>query len=226
MPHPRAVIFDMDGVLVLTERPHFDSWQLAANARNITLDYPAFLATFGRISTEVVPALFGPHVPPGALTPEVITEIADEKERLFRDLISREVPLAPGVPELLRELAAAGVLMGVGSSGPPENVNLVLDAGHIRPYFNAVVTGADVRRGKPAPDVFLLAAERLGVVPARCAVIEDAPAGISAAVAAGMLPVALTTSNPESALRAAGASHVFPSIESLRNGALISLLPT
>ena len=92
---------------------------------------------------------------------------------------------------MLRSLHDAGFRLAVGSSGPPENVALVLDRLEARDLFEAVVTGEDVTRGKPDPEVFLIAAKRLGVPPARCAVIEDAPPGIAAANAAGMTSVGL-----------------------------------
>ncbi len=224
MPTPRAVLFDMDGVLTLTEAPHWRSWQIAAEARGVVLDYNTFHKGFGRITSDCVPLMFGPLFPPGYLTPEVIAEIGNHKEQAFRDIIAKDVPLAPGILELLEELSSAGVRMAVGSSGPPENVNLVLDAGRIRRFFGAVITGADVKIGKPAPDVFLAGAAALGVPPAHAAVIEDAPAGIAAAVAARMLPVALTTTNTPEALRAAGARLLFPSIQSLRHGVLLDLI--
>jgi sugar-phosphatase len=87
-----------------------------------------------------------------------------------------------------------------------------------------MVDGSQVRRGKPAPDVFLIGAERLGVAPAGCAVIEDAPVGIRAAVAAGMLPVGVATTHPESELREAGAAHVFENPAAIDPAALVGLL--
>ena len=99
----------------------------------------------------------------------------------------------PGVHRLLEQLHRAGFRLAVGSSGPPENVDLVLEKLGSRSLFDAVVTATDVTRGKPDPQVFLIAAERLGVPPPRCVVIEDAAAGIAAAHAAGMTSVALAS---------------------------------
>jgi len=109
----------------------------------------------------------------------------------------------------------------VGSSGPAENVNLILGSGGIRKYFDAVVHGGEVKRGKPAPDVFLLAAERIGVPAGRCAVIEDAPAGIFAAVAAGMRAVGVATTHDSGELKDAGADVVFADLKSVPIEALI-----
>ena len=99
----------------------------------------------------------------------------------------------PGGLELLAGLHAAGFRLALGSSAPPENVELVIERLELGRWLDAVVTGRDVTRGKPDPQVFLLAAERLGVPPARCVVIEDAPVGIAAARAAGMAAVALAS---------------------------------
>ncbi len=96
-----------------------------------------------------------------------------------------------GARELIRALHDSGFRLAVGSSGPPENVDLVLEHLGARGLFDAVVNGRDVTCGKPDPQVFLIAARRLGSMPRRCVVIEDAPAGIEAATRAGMASVAL-----------------------------------
>ncbi len=98
-----------------------------------------------------------------------------------------------GAVELVNQLVEAGFLVGVGSSGPPENIALTLDRMEIADRVSAVATGADVDRGKPDPQVFELAAERIGVPPSHCAVIEDAPQGVEAANRAGMVSIALTS---------------------------------
>lgn len=222
LPHmpkrSQAVLFDMDGVITLTEEPHFQSWQVPAKRRGFSIDHGLFLSCFGRTNADCVPILF-PGVAPGE-----VAAIADEKETAFREIIADDVPLAPGLIELLEELTAAGVCLGVGSSAPPENVNLVLDNGRIRKFFGAVVTGADVKIGKPDPTVFLMGAKSLGVEPAHAAVLEDAPPGIQAARNGGMLAVGLTTTHTADQLTQAGAHLLFPSIQALRGGQLLSHL--
>jgi beta-phosphoglucomutase len=203
-PKLAGVIFDMDGVLVLTEQAHWQSWLAVAKPRGVKLEYAAFLSCFGRINSDCVPILFGPDI-----TIAEYREIADRKESAFRDIIRADMPLAPGIRSLLAELKSYGKRLAIGSSAPPENVNLVLDSGNIRSFFDAVVDGNQVQRGKPAPDVFLRAAFLMNVPPAECAVIEDAPTGIHAAVAAGMLAIAVTTTHREEELRAAGAAECF-----------------
>jgi beta-phosphoglucomutase family hydrolase len=205
-----GVIFDMDGVLVLTENAHWLAWKAAADRRGVAIDYPTFLSCFGRVNPDCIRIMFGDATPDAESA-----RIADEKEHAFREIIKSDVPLAPGLIPLLDSLRAAHVPLAVGSSAPPENVDLVLDAGRIRPYFSAVVDGTQVARGKPAPDVFLRAGKLLGLAPADCAVIEDAPAGILAAKAAGMLAIGVATTHKDHELLAAGADIVFPALADL-----------
>jgi beta-phosphoglucomutase len=167
-----GVIFDMDGVLALTEQAHWRSWCTAAKTRGVHITYETFVSCFGRINSDCIAIMFGANV-----AADESTIIAEEKEQAFRDILRQHVPLAPGTVELLTRLRQLGIGLAVGSSGPCENVELILGSGQIRQYFDAVVHGGEVTRGKPAPDVFLLAAERLGVPAPQCAVIEDAPPG-------------------------------------------------
>jgi len=195
-----AVIFDMDGVLVDSYQAHFQSWRMVAASRGRSMSLEEFDATFGRTSREIIAALW----PESASSDEEIARLDAEKEAAFRSILADDFPPMPGVESLLESLHAAGFALAVGSSGPPENVDLVLDRLRKRSLFEAVVHGMDVTRGKPDPQVFLLAAERLGVPPRHCAVVEDAPLGIDAAKAAGMASVGLvSTGRTRAALAAA-----------------------
>src|SRR5205085_11487233 len=120
-------------------------------------------------------------------------ELAERKEDLYRSSVREEgVQLLPGAARLLATFAAAGWPQAVGSSAPPANLDLLLGLTGTRRYFAAVVTGDDVTRGKPGPEVFLTAAEKLGAEASRCVVFEDAVAGVEAAKAGGMTCVAVT----------------------------------
>ncbi len=202
----RAVIFDMDGVLVDTARPHYESWVAVARERGVEITWEQFHETFGQPNHQIIPRLLGP-----GLSADEIRGIDECKEAAFRDIFRHSVRPLPGVVELIRGLHAAGWRLAVGSSAPPENIEMVLEALGVAGYFGAVVCARDVQRGKPAPDVFLKAAEAVGVEPARCLVIEDAPAGIQAAHAAGMKCLALTSSHPTAAL--SRADRVVASLE-------------
>lgn len=184
-----AVIFDVDGVLVDSYNAHYESWQLFCAERGLEMTHEQFIATFGRTSREIIRELWHDRVASEA----AVAELDDRKEALFRDLLTRDFPALDGAAQLIDQLHAAGVPLAVGSSGPPENVDLVLDALGRRDAFGGIVTGEDVTRGKPDPQVFLLGAERLGASPPQCVVIEDAPVGVAAAHAAGMKCVALVS---------------------------------
>ena len=204
-----AIIFDMDGVLVASGAAHAKSWQLAAQKHGRQVDDATFTTTFGRPSRDIIRIIWGQDV-----TDDKIAVIDGLKEQLYRELISGMVPLTVGVREVLAAFQAEGYQLAVGSSGPKENIDLVLNETGLRSMFSAVVNGFDIQHGKPAPDCFLLCAERMGVAPETCLVVEDAPVGIEAANAAGMKAVGLTGTHPAEPLHAAGAAEV---VEDLRH---------
>jgi beta-phosphoglucomutase len=190
-----AVIFDVDGVLTDSYQPHFLSWQRMFGELNVAFTEEQFRATFGRTNRDIFGELYQ-----GGLTEEQIRSWGDRKEVLYREIIAEQFTPMPGAVELIDALAGAGFKLAVGSSGPPENIQVTLEKLGRAHLFSALVTGADVKRGKPDPQVFLLAAERLGVPPANCAVVEDAPQGVEAANRAGMASIALTGTTTREAL--------------------------
>ena len=186
MPH--AVIFDMDGVLIDSYQAHFESWRGLAAEIGSTYTEEEFAHSFGRTSRDIIEAHWGK-----GLSPERIAEMDDRKEALCRQIMSRDFPLMPGAAELTEALHGAGIKLAVGSSGPPANVALTMERLNPDGRFEAIVTGVDVTRGKPDPEVFLIAAQRLRVEPASCAVVEDAAPGITAAKRAGMACIGLAS---------------------------------
>ena len=203
----RAVIFDMDGVLVDSYQAHLASWGQLGREHGLTMTAEQFSATFGRTSRDIIRNLWGDSVAEAD-----IPAWDDRKEAFYREIIRRDFPAMDGATELLRSLAAAGFAMAIGSSGPPENIEAVMECLPGAELISARVTGADVTRGKPDPQVFLIAAEKLGLAPADCAVIEDAPAGVQAARAAGMAAVAITGTADRNTL--AARAHIV--VDSLR----------
>ena len=187
MSQPLGVIFDIDGVLVDSYHAHFESWRALAGRYGLEMTEKQFAATFGRTSREIIAELWHDR----DLTEADKRRLDGDKEAAYREAIARDFPEMEGADRLIRELHAAGFRMAVGSSGPPENVALVLERLPSGALLQARVSGADVTRGKPDPQVFLIAADRLGVPPRRCAVIEDARPGIRAATAAGMAAIGL-----------------------------------
>ncbi len=209
------VIFDMDGVLVASGPAHHASWKAVARKHALDVSAETFTATFGRTSRDIIRLLWN-----RPLRDDEVAAIDAEKERIYRELISGMVPLTIGVREMLSDLAATGCPLAVATSGPPENVALVLSEGRLQSFFRVVVTGADILNGKPAPDCFLLAAERLGVAAADCVVIEDAPSGVMAAKAAGMTAVGYTSGHSATALRAAGADQIVAALREITPAAV------
>jgi beta-phosphoglucomutase len=186
---PKAVIFDMDGVLIDSYRAHFESWKRAAAEHGSTYTEAQFAAGFGRTSREVIAEQWQSE----PLSDQQIAQIDQRKEALFREILSLDFPAMPGAVELIESLVEAGFRIAVGSSGPDENVRLAIDRLGIARFLSAIVTGNDVKRGKPDPQVFLIAAEQMCVPPARCVVVEDAPVGVEAAHRGGMHAIALAS---------------------------------
>jgi beta-phosphoglucomutase len=193
-----AVIFDMDGVLIDSYQAHFVGWSRLYEELNLPYSESEFALDFGRTSRDILFRRFGDE-----LADERIRELDERKEALFRDSLREKFPAMDGALDLIDALAADGFLLAVGSSGPPENISLCLEKLGRPETFAAVVTGKDVTRGKPDPQVFQLAASRLGVEPNRCVVVEDATHGVEAANRAGMKSVALTGTTTRYSLAAA-----------------------
>ncbi len=182
-----AVIFDVDGVLIDSYQAHYKSWLAMFAEKGISFTEEEFRATFGRTSHDIIAALYGAD-----LSDDEIRAWDDRKEALYRDIIREDFPAMDGAVELIDALCEAGFKLAVGSSGPPENIDLTLECLGRADRFSAKVTRVDVTRGKPDPQVFQIAADRLGAKLSECIVVEDAPAGIEAANRAAMASVALT----------------------------------
>ena len=179
---PRAVLWDVDGTLLDSGEYHWLSWRETLAAEGLDLTRERFTATFGQRNDTILRGYFGAD-----LADAEISRIADQKEALYRRLLGEDgIDLLPGVAVWLRRLQAAGWLQAIASSAPRLNVDAIVEALDIGGFFGAIVAAEDVERGKPDPQVFLTAAARLGVPPARCIVVEDAPAGVEGARRAGM----------------------------------------
>jgi beta-phosphoglucomutase len=207
-----AALWDVDGTLVDTAELHFQAWADLARDRGLPFTREDFAATFGRRNPEIIRQLFGAR-----RTDAEVAELGEHKEVRYRAAAGRGVALLPGVRALLEGLRGAGFRQAVGSSAPRANLDLILRLTETGGFFDAVVAMEDTQRGKPDPQVFLLAAERLGVLPARCVVLEDAVAGVEAARAGGMRCVAVTFvgHHPAPRLRAAGADLVVETLEAV-----------
>lgn len=193
----RAVIWDLDGVIIDSADEHRRAWQRMAREDGIQLTDEDFRATFGKRNDDIIPLFWG------AVSRERLQELADRKERYFREYIREAATPLPGSIELMRALQQRGFLQAMATSTPEENIRLIKSLLQVERYLSVFISGEAVARGKPAPDIFLKAASELGVSPAQSLVIEDAVAGIQAARAAGMRCIAVAGDRDLPGLRAA-----------------------
>jgi beta-phosphoglucomutase family hydrolase len=191
----RAFIFDMDGTIVDNMAFHTQSWVTFFERRGHAIDPDEFFrATAGRQGHEIMRHYLGQ-----ALSAEDTALLGQEKEALYRELYAPHLQTVAGFEQLIEAAQEDDVRLAVATAAPSANIVFTLDGLDLRRHFDTVVGAADVARGKPNPDVFLLAAERCGVDPANCIVFEDAPLGVEAARRAGMRCVVLTTTLPAEA---------------------------
>lgn len=193
MTTSRAVLWDLDGTLVDSAECHWLAWREALTAEGYTFDKDFLVATFGQRNDRILRALLGP-----AATSEEIDRIADAKETCYRALVrKRGLELLPGAELWLKRLRASGWRQALATSAPRANVATMVEVLGLAEYFGAIVVAEDVQRGKPDPQVFLLAAERVGVASYRCVVVEDAAAGVEGARSAGMRSIGVGTKHAE-----------------------------
>ena len=191
-PVEHGALFDWDGVVIDSSDQHERSWELLADEIGKPLPEDHFVRGFGMKNHVIIPRILG-----WSSDPEEIEAYSLRKEALYREIIRGEgIQALPGVVELLGTLHDHGVPCSVASSTHRENVEVVFDTLGVRSYFMAVVTGEDVEHGKPDPEVFITAAQKIGRAPEACVVLEDAHVGIEAGLAAGARVVAVATTNP------------------------------
>jgi len=188
MNSSKAVLWDMDGTLINSEELHWLAWRETMTKEGLVITRDQFLSTFGQRNDSIIPAWLG-----SAATAERIERIGETKENLYRDLV-RQVGIAfePGVATWLHRLQQHGWQQAIASAAPRANIDAILESLSEKHIFQAIVSAEDVHRGKPDPEVYLLAATRVGVPADRCIVVEDAVAGIEGARRAGMRSVGVS----------------------------------
>jgi len=186
----KAVIWDMDGVLVDTGDMHFLSWCEVARTFGYSYSRQEFDTDFGRQNKDILERMLGSD-----LEQDFIEEFCQKKEDLFLEMAHNRLQPIPGLLPVLQFLQGKGIPMAVASSSPMQNIKVLLKELQIRPFFDVVLSVGSLP-GKPDPAVFLEAARSLDVLPAHCVVFEDSIAGVAASKAGGMTCVAITTTNP------------------------------
>jgi len=196
MHRKRGAIFDWDGVIINSAAHHEKSWERLAKECSKTLPEDHFKRGFGMKNEFIIPELLG-----WTAVPTEIRILSLRKEALYREVV-REVGITAltGVEAWLRVLQSEGIPCVIASSTHRENITTTLGVLGLEEFFADIVTAEDVKRGKPDPEVFLTAAQRIEVEPADAVVFEDALVGIAAAHAAGMRVVAVATTEPHDSL--------------------------
>jgi beta-phosphoglucomutase-like phosphatase (HAD superfamily) len=185
----KAAVFDLDGVLVDTEDIHFRGWQEALRANSILLTREEYFQYAGRRGDEIEHMLIKVHhlaAPSGTI-------LQRKTEWMGRWLRANAIPLMPYAKEAVNCFIAKGIPVAVASGGTPEEVELKLRKTGLRDFFHTVVSGNDVKNGKPHPEMYRRVAASLGVATDRCVAFEDTQYGVEAARNAGMQCIAIPT---------------------------------
>ncbi|KRQ86402.1 Beta-phosphoglucomutase [Caloramator mitchellensis] len=191
----KAVIFDMDGVLIDNYEYHCIAWKEFARRRNINLSDEEIIKNFGRTNKEIFAQIFKRE-----LNEDEVITLGEEKERVYREVYKEYVKPVDGLVDYLKFLKQKEIKTAVASSAPIENIDFILDELDIRNYIDAIAHAGMIKNGKPDPEIFLKAAEILGVEPRDCIVFEDSLAGIEAGVRAGMKVFGVATTYPKEKL--------------------------
>jgi beta-phosphoglucomutase len=212
----RAILWDVDGTLVDTAEYHWLTWRETLAREDFALTRARFDASFGQRNETILRTFFGADFPRAE-----IERISATKETLYRELMrTRGIELLPGVQQWLVKLQHEGWRQCIASSAPRANIDAIMQALDIAHYFNAMVSAEEVARGKPFPDIFLTAAEKVGVPPQRCIVVEDAPAGLEGARRAGCRNIGVLSTHDT-----LDADVVVKTLADLRDDAFERLVP-
>jgi HAD superfamily hydrolase (TIGR01509 family) len=205
----------MDGTLVDSAEYHWQAWRDTMAREGHPITHEQFLASFGQRNDSILRAWLGAKA-----TPEAIQRIGDAKESIYREQVrDNGIEPLPGVAQWIHRLHEQGWRQAIASAAPRKNVETILEAIHSADCFEAIVSADDVHRGKPDPEVFVVAAKKLGVPTTHCIVVEDALHGIEAARAAQMKSIGISRDG-----KPLPADLVVKSLEQLKPDAFESLL--
>jgi len=210
----KTILWDMDGVISDSYSFHFAAWQETFVKRGIKFTKEDFTKLFGTRNDFIIGTIMGREFPE-----RDVKIMVQEQEETFRRKATGGIKPFPGVVRLLNALKKGNFKLGLVSSAPKENIDLVLNELNLAGIFNCIVSGQEVSGSKPSPQIYLLAAQKLEVTPNDCVVIEDSPLGVKAAKTAGMKCLAITNTHPRQKLEEADRV-----VDSLENVDLITLL--
>lgn len=193
----RAALFDMDGVVVDNHHYHFTAWMEFSRRHQFLLNEEIYRDKFnGKTNADLFTMIFG------TLSSDQIEAFAEEKEGLYQELYGQHMRAHKGLIDFLEYLRGKRIKIALGTSAPTKNVDFTLDRLKLRKYFDVIVDGPQVTRGKPHPEVYLLCAYKLGVEPKDSVVFEDSLAGLEAGLRAGCRIVGVATSHQAFELKA------------------------
>jgi HAD superfamily hydrolase (TIGR01509 family) len=220
---PAAVIFDMDGVLVDTSPFHIRKWEALLADHGIVFDRKALpKLVLGPANEPTLRHFFGNRI-----TADDGRRLSEELEAKFRKAFAPHAKPIPGVERLICECHDHGVLVALASAAISKNVNFILEALELRPFFHVILTGDEITESKPHPEIYAKTAQKLGLLPAHCVAIEDSFVGIEAAKRAGMKCVAVASTFTAPELRAhTHADLVIQNLEALNLEKLRELFAT
>ena len=215
-----AVIFDMDGVIVDNMEYHKKAWGIFLNKYAPDIDLEEFSKHFGKVNRDLLKIVFKKEV-----SEEEESRFGEEKEAIYREIYADHIVPIAGLLDFLDSLKDNNVKTAVATAAPRVNMDFVFEKTGLRKYFDVLVDATEVTRGKPDPEIYVKAAQRLGCLPDSCLVFEDSFPGVQAAKEAGMKVVALATSHPAESLQ--GAERVIRdfteiSLESVRDYLMIA----
>lgn len=188
-PQPKAMVFDMDGTLTDNMEFHHLAWMKFIEMKQLGIDAETFERDYHKGTLIEVMARFFPHL----TTEEELRTVGNEKEALYRETYVHLLQPLAGLHAFLREAQKRKIAMGLATMGDQNNLGMTLAQLKIEPYFHSTTGGDQVKKGKPDPEIFLKAAEKLNVRPTDCLAFEDTESGICAARAAGMRVVGIST---------------------------------
>ncbi|HOP03902.1 MAG TPA: HAD family phosphatase [Tenuifilaceae bacterium] len=192
----KAVIFDMDGVLVDNHNFHVEAWKKFCREISVEIDIAEFRRKyFGKGNRDILSGLLNREV-----TDEEVHLLGERKEEVYREVYSEFVEPVYGLVDFLEFAKSAGIKLAVATSAPVSNLDFIIDKLSIRNYFDCLTNGNEVAKAKPHPEVYLITARKLNLQPDECVVFEDSVSGIESAKNAGMKVIGLLTTHSQDEL--------------------------